>query len=255
MGKSKKKTTPEKNDEEDSQFEKKIKKGFGFSRFSSRNNSSYSVNKIIKENKKLKKKIANTNHKMAQVERKKNELEKKMKESDKKVTGLIDYNKALKINIDNTKTNLETSENFGKSAFLLNEELHKEIARETLEIGILNEELHKEIVLQNENLLQEIKKMEQDYSTDEQKVYYLNQQILLLQYISFYFFIIYYIILCIFIYSFIYGKITYSRNIIIFVSILFAIYPYVISLIEYILYEFSKYIYSLINGEVYTKKI
>ena len=67
----------------------------------------------------------------------------------------------------------------------------------------------------DENLLQEIKKMEQEYSTDEQKVYYLNQQIILLQKISFYFFIIYYIVLCIFIYSFIYGNITYSRNIII----------------------------------------
>ena len=108
------------------------------------------------------------------------------------------------------------------------------------------------IVNQNEQLDTEIQNYKNNYSTDDQKVFYQSQQVNYLNVWNNYLFIIYYvflIILCYFLY--------YSNSLLNYMKIgivlLCVLYPYIIIPVETKTFNFFNYLFSIINGIAYTK--
>ena len=159
-------------------------------------NSSYYLQKQVdslrSENDSLNQRIDTDNQKITHLENTQNELQNKVQQMTESENSLLDYNDVLKTNVAQTKINLETSEVFGESVFLQNQELNIQLIQDYLEMGTLNEAIYQAILMQNKTLEKEIKTKTQEYSTDEQKVFYLSQQIDFLQKINTYFFFLYY---------------------------------------------------------------
>jgi len=107
------------------------------------------------------------------------------------------------------------------------------------------------VVNQNKQLDTVIQNYKNNYSTDDQKVYYQSQQVDILNKWNSYLFILYYaliLILCYFLY--------YSNSVLIYMKIgivlSLLLYPYFIMMIQQKTYDAIRYIFSIINGNVYT---
>jgi hypothetical protein len=86
------------------------------------------------------------------------------------------------------------------------------------------------------------------YSTDSNKIKYINQQIGVISNINGWLFLIYYLVLCIYIYK-IFRTIVYGSNRIpvILLIILLLIYPFFIYDLEQQIYDWGEYIFKYIN--------
>lgn len=106
------------------------------------------------------------------------------------------------------------------------------------------------VSIQNTILDSQINKLNEIYSTDEKKAYYINQKIQNLNKINNFLFILYYIlviVICIFL---LINK-TMSYKIKIGIIILLGIYPIIIGFIEKQIFGYLRFLYYLIKGEPY----
>ena len=107
---------------------------------------------------------------------------------------------------------------------------------------------------QNVNLSYQLRKIKDKYSTDEQKNYYERQKISDAKYFFNVLFVVYYIFLIVLLY-FLYQSTKYSNYMKIGLVVLLGIYPFIISTIEFFLFEAIYYIYALIFSIPYKSKV
>lgn len=118
--------------------------------------------------------------------------------------------------------------------------------------GNIDLNYYNSIANQNKQMDTEIQKNKNNYSTDDQKVYYQSQQVDYLNLFNSYLFIIFYsllIILCYFLY---YSK-TLSNYMKIGMIVGLTLFPFIIMTIEKNAYNTIMYIFAIINGIAYTK--
>ena len=108
------------------------------------------------------------------------------------------------------------------------------------------------IVNQNKQLDTEIQNYKNNYSTDDQKVFYQSQQVDYLNLFNSYLFIIYYALLVVLCYFLYYSK-TLSKYMRIGMVILITLYPFIIMTIEKNIFVILMYIFAVINGNAYIK--
>ena len=108
------------------------------------------------------------------------------------------------------------------------------------------------IVNQNKQLDTEIQNYKNNYSTDDQKVFYQSQQVDYLNLFNSYLFIIYYSLLVVLCYFLYYSK-TLSKYMRIGMVILITLYPFIIMTIEKNIFVILMYIFAVINGNAYIK--
>ena len=107
---------------------------------------------------------------------------------------------------------------------------------------------------QNVNLSYQLRKIKDKYSTDDQKNYYERQKISDAKYFFNVLFVVYYIFLIVLLY-FLYQSTKYSNYMKIALVVLLGIYPFIISTIEFFLFEAIYYIYALIFSIPYKSKV
>ena len=106
------------------------------------------------------------------------------------------------------------------------------------------------VSIQNTILENQINKLNEIYSTDEMKSYYINQKVQTLNKINNFLFILYYI-LVILVSIFLLINKTLSYKVKIGIIILLGIYPLIIGFIEKYIYGYLRFLYYLIKGEPY----
>jgi hypothetical protein len=107
---------------------------------------------------------------------------------------------------------------------------------------------------QNVNLSYQLRKIKDKYSTDDQKNYYERQKISDAKYFFNVLFVVYYIFLIVLLY-FLYQSTKYSNYMKIGLVVLLGIYPFIVSTIEFFLFEAIYYIYALIFSIPYKSKV
>lgn len=107
---------------------------------------------------------------------------------------------------------------------------------------------------QNVNLSYQLRKIKDKYSTDEQKNYYERQKINDAKFFFNMLFVLYYIVFIIVLY-FLYQSTKYSSYMKIFLAVILGIYPFIISTLEFFLFEVIYYIYALIFSIPYKSKV
>lgn len=105
---------------------------------------------------------------------------------------------------------------------------------------------------QNSLIDKENKKLKDKQTTENQRVYYEKLNIQSQNYLLTRLFIIYYIVIIIAAYFLLTSSYFGLRSKIL-LTILFAIYPFIIYLIEYYIYHFIYYFYTIIYGVTYKK--
>lgn len=118
--------------------------------------------------------------------------------------------------------------------------------------GNLDRNFYNSIVNQNKQLDAEMQRYKNNYSTDEQKVYYQSQQVFYLNYFNSFLFIIYYALLLILCYFLYYSK-TLSKYMRIGMVVGLTLFPFFIMMIEKIAFSILMYIFAVINGNAYIK--
>lgn len=118
--------------------------------------------------------------------------------------------------------------------------------------GNLDKNFYNSIVNQNKQLDAEIQNYKNNYSTDDQKVFYQSQQVDYLNLFNSYLFIIYYALLVVLCYFLYYSK-TLSKYMRIGMVILITLYPFIIMTIEKNIFVVLMYIFAVINGNAYIK--
>ena len=103
---------------------------------------------------------------------------------------------------------------------------------------------------QNAQLLKNIRSIEDNTTTNNQKINYIDQNIHTYKQINYYLFILYYIFVIMVAYKLFSAKTSnvYSN---IFYLLGFGIFPYVIYPIELKMYEFVLYIYAFTHGNIH----
>lgn len=106
---------------------------------------------------------------------------------------------------------------------------------------------------QNKLLQNQISDTSNIYSTDKQKNYYMNENLMFYKKINYYLLILYYIfVIFIAILIFLSSKFNiYMKTLLI---ILFFIYPIIIFNLEIFIFNLFRYLYALIRGDVYHRK-
>jgi len=113
--------------------------------------------------------------------------------------------------------------------------------------GITTKELG-DVINENKLLESQIQKNQNNYSADDTQVFYKQQQFYRQQNFNFFLIILFYfLILILGIYLFFF-KNNMSIYFKIFITILLAIYPFIIEIIEFFVYFALYYVYALING-------
>jgi hypothetical protein len=104
------------------------------------------------------------------------------------------------------------------------------------------------VINENKLLENQIQKNQNNYTTDDTQVFYKKQQYYRQQDINYILFIIFYsLILALAVYLFIFDN-TINVYLKVFITILLAIYPFIIERIEFFVYFIFYYVYALING-------
>jgi chromosome segregation ATPase len=109
------------------------------------------------------------------------------------------------------------------------------------------------LINENDQLQDKLNDMTSEFSTYEQKVVYQQQQLDNLMTVNFWMWITYYFKACMFMY-YLFGVNTdmfMSTKIVL--TLLAIIYPYVINIIEDYGYSIGKYVWSIINADVYSQ--
>jgi len=114
-------------------------------------------------------------------------------------------------------------------------------------------QLYNAILGQNEALLKQQTATRDTYSTADQAVFYQSQQTQYLDIVNYYLMILYYVFVLVVIYVLFFKQTWITSRIYkgLFV-VAVAIYPFVIPYIELFVYNLIMYLFSLVNGNVYT---
>lgn len=107
---------------------------------------------------------------------------------------------------------------------------------------------------QNMNLQYQLRKIKDQYSTDDQKNNYERQKIYDTKYTVNLLFFLYYILALITMY-FLYKSDYFSTYMKLFIIVILGVYPFVISTIEYVLYDIFYYLYSFVYSIPYKSKL
>ena len=107
------------------------------------------------------------------------------------------------------------------------------------------------ILIQNTILEKQINKLNETYSTDEKKAYYINEKVQLLNKVNYFFFILYYILVILLSIFLLLTNKTLSYTVKICIIVLLGIYPLIAVFIEKQIYEYLRFLYYLIKGEPY----
>jgi len=107
------------------------------------------------------------------------------------------------------------------------------------------------VSIQNTILDNQINKLNEIYSTDEKRAYYIDQKIQTLNKVNYFFFILYYILVILVSIFLILTNKTLSYKIKIGIILLLGIYPIVIGFIERQIFGYLRFLYFLIKGEPY----
>lgn len=110
----------------------------------------------------------------------------------------------------------------------------------------------KQLDRQNALIDKENKKLEEKHSTENQRVYYEKLKIQSQEYMLTRLFIIYYIVIVFAVYFLIKSS-YFSLRSKVSLTILFAIYPYIIYFFEYQIYYILYYMYTMVHGIPYKK--
>jgi hypothetical protein len=207
------------------------------------NNRTTQIQNINKKNENLKKDKKNEN-----LKKDKKNIEAQLKLKTEEYNKLLnDYNIQLK-DKQGAMDYLSIKEHFSTIEGLTPAE-----SEAVVEItGNLDKNFYNSIVNQNKQLDAEIQNYKNNYSTDDQKVFYQSQQVDYLNLFNSYLFIIYYalfLVLCYFLY---YSK-TLSKYMRIGMVILITLYPFIIMTVEKNIFVVLMYIFAVINGNAYIK--
>jgi hypothetical protein len=192
--------------------------------------------------------IQNINKRFDDLNKEKKNIEGQLKIKNEQYNKLLnDYNIQLK-DKQGTMDYLTINEHFSTIEGLTTSETEAVVKL----TGNLDQNYYNSIVNQNNQLDVEIQQYKNNYSTDDQKVFYQSQQVDYLNLFNSYLFIIYYAFLIIFCYFLYYSK-TLSAYMRIGIVLLLILYPFFIMMIEKNIYNTVMYIFSIINGIAYTK--
>jgi ABC-type transport system involved in cytochrome bd biosynthesis fused ATPase/permease subunit len=110
-----------------------------------------------------------------------------------------------------------------------------------------------DVKTQNDILTTQYRDIEENYSTDEKKTYYLKQKLFSLKSLNYFLFYIYYVFAVVLSYVMImyYNIGKYSKF---FVIILLLILPFTIIVIEDFFIDRFEYVSSIMKGQIYVKK-
>lgn len=111
--------------------------------------------------------------------------------------------------------------------------------------------LFNSIKQQNNTLLEAKRDLTDNYSIDDQKVYYQLQQLQFIKNIINYLVYIYYALVIVVIYILLFRQKDLNRYIKIFIVLCFVMYPFIIGPLEMYLYNSSGFLSAIINGNVY----
>jgi uncharacterized protein YdcH (DUF465 family) len=190
--------------------------------------------------------IQNINTKFDDLNREKKNIEGQLKIKNEQYNKLLnDYNVQLK-DKQGVMDYLTINEHFSTIEGLTPAEIDAVVKL----TGNLDKNFYNSIVNQNNQLDTEIQQYKNNYSTDDQKVFYQSQQVDYLNIFNSYLFIIYYAFLIIFCY-FLYYSNTMSKYMKIGILLLLILYPFSIMMIEKNIYNTIMYIFSFINGIAY----
>jgi len=113
--------------------------------------------------------------------------------------------------------------------------------------GITTKELS-DVINENKLLESQIQKNQNNYSADDTQVFYKQQQFYRQKNFNYFLIILFYfLILCLGIYLFFFDN-TMNIYLKIFITIILAIYPFIIERIEFFVYFGLYYVYALVNG-------
>ena len=113
--------------------------------------------------------------------------------------------------------------------------------------------LYKSVKWQNEMIDVETAKMRDSYSTDNQRSKHMINNIMGWNYLNFYLWIVYYIIVAVVIYLFVKGNIEIEKKYKYYISFGLLLYPFLITTIELIIYNFIDFLKSVMIGIPYPK--
>ena len=112
----------------------------------------------------------------------------------------------------------------------------------------ISQEQLNNVINQNKLLESQIQQNQNNYTTDDTQVFYKKQQFYRQKDFNYILFIIFYtLILGLAVYLFFFNN-TMNIYLKIFITILLAIYPFIIESIEFFVYFIFYYVYSLVNG-------
>lgn len=113
--------------------------------------------------------------------------------------------------------------------------------------------LYNSVKTQNEMINVESSNMRDSFSTDKQRVKHMHTNIMGWNLLNYYLWIIYYIVVVVIYYLFLKGNIELEKNTKIYISIGLLLYPFLISTIELLIYNFFSFLYSVMIGIPYPK--
>jgi archaellum component FlaC len=114
-------------------------------------------------------------------------------------------------------------------------------------------ELYDNVIGQNNKLYREYEERKVSFSSDDQKVYYQGQQVDSLKVKNGYFMIFYFLLWFALIYVLFGMANETSQPVKTAILIVFLLYPFLISFVEIKLFELLRYLWSMLNGNVYMK--
>jgi hypothetical protein len=160
-------------------------------------------------------------------------------------SGYDQLTQALKANVDNYYS-LMNRQITKKAEIQSDLDKYKALGANTIDIK------YKLVKNENDIIENKIGELKDTYSTDNQKVRYQADKIISLRAMNFILYIVYFVLFLTLIYVLVFMNKTLSMKMKIVIIIIFFLYPFVIDLFQQFLYFLWKYIYAILNGNVYT---
>jgi hypothetical protein len=160
------------------------------------------------------------------------------------------------LNQDNLKANINTADKSAEIAIEDKQNVYRELTKQYIDSTKKPKDIYDEILKQNLILDEKIKHLKDSFTTDDQKVFYENQQYEYLSQVinvlfTFYYLLVFILAFIIFIYNRNNGISIIMKAIIL---LAFLIYPFAINIIEKTIYNTFIFTYSIINGDAYVNQ-
>lgn len=161
-------------------------------------------------------------------------------------SGLQSLSQALTTNVTNYYNLLQTDENIIHNQLEPQIDILKKIEFNGIDIAFTT------IKKQNTLIENKINNLKENYSTDNQKVRYQAEKIISTRGMNFILYILYFVLFFVLLFVFIFKNTTLSFYPKIYIILAFFLYPFLIDPLEQFLIFLWKYIFAMINGNVYT---